>query len=244
MKESVIFEQRIQNVLTNSDFSSDECLYVLLSLDENYVYWLLKVQSGIISEEFLNFLKFTLPYGVKIIGVLNLGKIDQEKFKSISEDFFSTARKLSHEYQIDIISRFFYSIIITKVEEAPDTSCIGYIYGISESENDKIILVEFFNKVEFVNLDKLVKSEFFIVKSLINPLSIKYSDDIQINELYSSNIGLNFRELNITIPNLSIYYNVSEDSSENLSEEMTDLNSKYRSKLERFMNSKVTMKLI
>ena len=243
MKESVIFEQKIANVLRNNlDHTSEECLYLLLSIDDKCVYWSLKAQSGIISEEFLNFLKFTLPYGVKIIGLLNLGKIDDQKFKSISEDFYTKIRKLAEENQIDITSRFFYSIVIDKVEDVLETSCIGSIYTISESEKNKIILVDFFNKIKYESLDKVVKSEFFIVNSLLNPLSINYLHDIKINGLYSSNIiGLNFRDLNITIPNLSLYYNASEDSSDQLLEEMAELNSKYRSRLERFINYKVTI---
>ena len=109
-------------------------------------------------------------------------------------------------------------------------------------EVDKLFLEDNFNKIKFLNLEKKFKSEFFIINSFINPLIIIKHDSFEINELYSSIIGINFRELNIMIPNLSYYLQINDDNLEG-NKEKTSLIQKSQSKLENFFNYKVKLKL-
>jgi hypothetical protein len=243
MKECVFFHSHIAQIFkTQWDKESNPALFLLLSVDDECIYWLIKLESENISDGFLNNLKFIIPYGVKIIGILKLGKIKDKEFNNMTIEIHSKIMKIEIEFDLEILTHNFYSIEILKPEENSNIiSCIGLIYNKRE-EDDKLFLEDNFNKIKFLNLEKKFKSEFFIINSFINPLIIIKNDSFEINELYSSIIGINFRELNIMIPNLSDYLQRNDDNLER-NKEKSSFIQKSQSKLENFLNYKVKLKL-
>jgi hypothetical protein len=239
MKECVFIDNKIADVLkTPSDKPSNESLFLLLSIDDESVYWIIKLQSENMSEEFLN-LKFILPYGVKIIGVLRLGKINDKEFSNITMEIYSKIKKIAVEFDLEILSPKFYSIMIFKLEENSfGNSCIGLIY-IPREEDEILCLDDNFNKIQYSNLEKKIKSQYFIINSFINPLIVMKKESYVMNELFSSNIGINYRDLNIMIPNASYFFQKRQDKSEKFAQEKIELIEKYQSNLENFLNSKV-----
>jgi len=243
MKECVFFHSHLAKVLkTQWDKECNPTLFLLLSVDDEWIYWLINLEIENISDEFFNNLKFIVPYGVKIIGILKLGKINDKEFNNMTVEIHSKIMQIQMEFDLEILANNFYSIEILNPEENSDIiSCIGLIYNRREEDN-KLCLNDNFNKIKFINLEKKFKTEFLIINSFINPLIIIKNDSFEINELYSSIRGLNFRELNITIPYPGSFLQRNNDNLER-NKDKSSLMQKSQSRLENFLNYKVKLKL-
>lgn len=219
-KHSILFHENIFDIFTN--LNNEDKNYLLLSLDQENVYWVLKLEEESLSENFLNLIKFILPYGVKIIGILYLGNIEINVFnmRAFSSYFLiknKTGLVCDKYYSIIInIKNFINAVQQNEISNSFD-SIIGSLYNYTKDNLEPsydINIFKFYSFVDYIN------NNYILISSIVNPSLVINKNNFSINSLYSNNFGIYFQDMNIIIKDLN-----------NFDKKQNDLNSKKMSDL-------------
>lgn len=276
MREQIIFHNTIYNTFKqqilqggsansentviydeiSEEFSQEkQNVYLLLSADEVNIYWTIKLDYQSLTQEFLNLLKFIIPSGVIILGVLFLN-IQSERSETSNFDYNEKVKNyyfmLKNYFESSNcnlpcykIKNLFYSFVLNKkfferneIETESLTSgdysvrCGGKIYKFYE-DLDRLDLHEHIRSVKFENLESKFKSDFLLVKTFVNPLVILSKNNCQLNELYSNQMGISFKDLNINILNVTELIELQNDENNEQTLSVIEANKK---KLENFLS--------
>lgn len=242
-KEEIYFHESIRSVLINNKkANSPENTYLLLSIDSRNIYWLVKLDNETLSDEFLQLLKFILPLGVKIIGLLHLGLIEDNLFDTKTFSSYNLLKNVGNKIGREFIVDYYYSFIAniktnSFSEDEGDWSFDfkGKVYKWISNVNKLVYEKEIKSSdsnILFKDLKDIVDSKFLIVDVFVNPLVIVNSQNFLMNEVYANKLGINFPELNIMIPNLT---ELIEDK--NMEDEKIGINEHNSKKLENFFKS-------
>jgi hypothetical protein len=258
MREHIIFHNTIYNTLKKQIIEGENknesmnYTYLLLSVDEVNIYWTIKLDYESLTYEFLNLLKFIIPSGVIILGVLFLIKNEKneielnfnEKIKNyylMLNNYFDSCKNILPSYKLKDL---FYSFVINKKQlEERETEilgnirCGGKIYKFYEDLN-RLDLHEHIRSVKFENLESKFKSDFILVKTFVNPLVVLSKNNFLLNGLYSNQMGILFQDLGISVINASeLCENENDENlSENQQNEKNEIISTSQKKLQNFLS--------
>ena len=211
MSDFIFFDSKIlNNIFLNKVIDYKEFTFLLLSVNDKDVFWIIKIEDDFISDDYLNLLKFIIPFGVKIIGLFYFGKKQElNTFINLAFTSYYQIKKLYESNYHSILTDFFYSIIIEDIKNLNlnEILCDGNILKIKD--NNLLEKSENLNKIKFVNFEDEFNKNFIIIKTFVNPVVIINSNNFIMNELFNSNYGIYYPEMNILIENLSDIENLS-----------------------------------
>jgi hypothetical protein len=217
--QELLFDERIVNIFLQSQVDNSISTYLLIGINEQLILWLVKLDNDNLSEDFLNLLKYILPFGIKVYGILHFGLVDKSSFSQRTYSSYFLLKNSFPDYQVTEGS--YYSIIIDSslissdnIHNIQQIECDGQEF---KEKNKDLNAIRKFNKIKFINSESFLNENYLLISSLVNPLVVINKYNFLMNELYSNNIGLYFPDLNILVDNCNVEEN-SEEYQEFLSQ--------------------------
>ena len=184
--------------------------YLLVSIDKENVYWMIKIPGNILSNDFITLLNYILPFNVNINGFLFLGSIRPQEIES---------KVVSYHERLKILKEHFdqkFYVISMKGKEIGDDNQIE-VNGIYCRVIDKSRL-KVLNKIQtikFHNIMDIFQENYLILSSNICPLLITNKSNFLINELFSNSLGVYYSDFNILIESLENLTDEEKNSYQN-----------------------------
>jgi hypothetical protein len=214
MKEFLLFHYKIFDILKTFSNSNDDIIFILLSLDNESIVWLITVEDldsqFQLTQDFKKLLKFLIPRGVKIIGVLILSSFNNENdpTKNLDDKISCIYGELSKD-NLHLLDRDkFYSFVINRMNLKSRQSdvlnmvkCTGKIYKFSKLQND-LMFFEYVNNIKFQDNFSQIKEKYICIKTFVNPLVVINKQYFLFNESFSKYVGIHIPEFFVTVPHL------------------------------------------
>jgi hypothetical protein len=221
--ECILFHNTILNVIRENINAPKGNWYFLLSIDDEKICWMIRIECDENmdkninlninpSNDYLNLLKFILPLGVKVKGILYLGSGGMESnfFDQAVYSMIRSVNSLQNDSGFDLIFENLYVIILQgELNISGDLIHIqigqGKLVKYEPNADNVTTLTNKVMKISFEDILKRIEGDYTMFYLYANPIVIINRQNYLINEKYfCTDTGIYFQDLNIMIPDIAV----------------------------------------